>query len=103
MTEQRTARYVAAVIALASLCRATAPARAQVSEGGQACITTFNKGVGKIAKAQGKTVRKCVSDFAAGQLVSMTPEMCLVTDVSGQVNRTVTAAVSSTNAALAPQ
>src|SRR2546427_813099 len=98
MAEQRTGRYVAAVIALSSLCGLTVPARAQVSASEQACITTFNKGVGKIAKAQGQSVGKCVRDFAAGRLVLTTPETCLVTDVFGRLNTTITRAVTSIDA-----
>ena len=98
MAEQRTARYVASVIVLGSLWGLTAPAHAQVSKDTQACITTFTKGVGKIAKAQGTAVRNCVKKFAAGQLVSMTPEACLLTDVSGKVNNATTGAVTSITA-----
>src|SRR5262245_15132971 len=98
MAEQRTARYVVAVIGLAALCVLTARADAQVSATDKACITAFTKGVNKIAQAQGKAVRDCVSAFASGQLVSMTPETCLVTDTSGKVGRATTGAVTSINA-----
>src|SRR6185369_10400673 len=61
------------------------------------CITTFNKGVGKVAKVQGKAVGKCVNDFAAGRLVATTPETCFVTNLFGRLNTTTQSAVTSIN------
>src|SRR5438105_9282382 len=95
MAEHPAARYVAAVIALSAVCGLTPGAYGQVPASDQQCITAFNKGVGKIAKAQGQAVGRCVSDFAAGRLVSTTPETCLVTDLFGRLNSTITRAASS--------
>ena len=95
MAEHPTARYVAAVIALSAVCGLTARVYGQVPPPDQSCITTFNKGVGKIAKAQGKAVGRCLTDFAVGRLVSTTPETCLVTDVFGRVATTTNRALAS--------
>ena len=97
MAEHRTAREVAAVTVLSAVCGLMTPAYGQVPPSGQLCITTFNKGIGKIAKAQGQAVGRCVSDFAAGRLVSTTPETCLVTDLFGRLNATTTRALASIN------
>ena len=95
MAKHPTVRYVAAVLVLSAACGLTARAYGQVAPSDQLCITTFNKGLGKIAKAQGQAVGRCVSDFAAGRLVSTTPETCLVTDLFGRLNSTITRAASS--------
>jgi cysteine-rich repeat protein len=97
MAEHPTARYVAAVIVLSAVSGLTARAYAQVPRSGQLCITTFNKGMGKVAKAQGQAAGKCISDFAAGRLVSTTPETCLVTDASGRLSRTTAKVATSIN------
>ena len=77
MAEHPTARYVAAVIVMSAVYGLTPAAYAQVPPSEQLCISTFNKGLGKIAKAQGQGVSRCITDFAAGRLVSTTPEACL--------------------------
>src|SRR5437763_1697533 len=95
MAEHPTARYVGAVIVLSAVCALTSGSYGQVAPSEQLCITTFNKGIGKIAKAQGQGVGRCISDFAAGRLVSTTPESCLVSDASGRLHSAVTRAVGS--------
>ena len=47
---------VAGGLALAAL---GAPAHGQVTTSAQRCITTFNKGIRQVAKAQGKIVNRC--------------------------------------------
>ena len=79
---------------LTVMCGVTAVS-AQVPSGDQSCITTFNKGVAAVAKAQGKLVAKCVRDFASGKLVSITPEQCLVADLFGRLQGTINKAASA--------
>jgi cysteine-rich repeat protein len=95
MAEKPTARYVAALMVLSAFCGLTTRSYGQVSRSEQSCIATFNKGIGKVAKAQGQAVGKCLNDFAAGRLVSTTPETCLVTDVFGRVSTTTNLALKS--------
>ena len=95
MAEHPTARYVAAVIALSAVCGLATAVYAQVPPSEQLCISTFNKSLGKIAKAQGQGVGRCITDFAAGRLVSTTPEACLVSSALGRLSSTVTRAVAS--------
>src|SRR5581483_6809560 len=90
MAEYPTARYVAAVLAVSAVCGLTHRADAQVPRSAQTCITTFNKGIGKVAKAQDTAGGKCITDFASGRLVSTTPELCLISDPSGRVGSPTT-------------
>src|SRR5207244_11182219 len=46
-------------------------------------------------KGTGQAVGRGIGDFAAGRLVSTTPETCLVTDLFGRLNSTITRAASS--------
>jgi len=86
---------------LTVMCGVTA-ASAQVSSSDQSCITTFNKGVAAVAKAQGKLVAKCVRDFASGKLVAITPEQCLVADLFGRLQGTINKAASATMSRCGP-
>lgn len=65
-----------------------------VSTADQSCINAFNKGVRKVAKAQGGIIKKCLADFASGKLTSMTPEACIVSDSGNDLNRAVQSAYS---------
>ena len=78
-------RLFAGAIALLMAGGVAREATAQVSVADKACISAFNKGVRKVAKAQGKIVKKCLSDFAAGRLVSTTPEDCVRSDPNGDL------------------
>lgn len=84
---------IAVAVVLAGWAR---PVHAQVPSADQACINAFNKGLSTVAKAQGKNVRKCLSDFASGKLVGTTPEACLVTDLFGRVSGAINKAVTTT-------
>lgn len=50
-----------------------------------ACVTGMHKGLGLVGKAQGKAVRGCVKDGAAGNLGGSTAEACLAADTKGAV------------------
>lgn len=75
-------------------------ASAQVSSDDRGCIATFNKAVRDVAKAQGKIAAKCLQRFASGSLPT-TAETCLVTDVSGQLQRKTAAALRKVASACA--
>lgn len=62
-------------------------ASAQVSAADQACITAFNKGIRRVAKEQGKIIKKCLRNYAAGTLVALTPEGCLQVDPAGKLQK----------------
>ena len=94
MTHQG-ARLLAAVTIAAFVCAVSAhSASAQVSTADRACITAFNNGVRKVAKTHGRTIRKCLRDFASGRLASTTPEGCVVGDPSGKLGKAVTKAAT---------
>src|SRR5262245_13603383 len=76
--------FVTATVALSTLVLAGS-ASAQVSQADRSCITTFNKNIRKVAKEQGRIVKKCLRDFASGRLVAVTPEDCIRSDPQGNV------------------
>ena len=71
-------------------------ATAQVSSADQRCIAAFNQGVRKVAKAQSKIVKKCLTDFASGRLSSATPEDCVRSDPKGRLDSAVVKAAART-------
>lgn len=71
-------------------------ATAQVSSLDQRCIAAFNQGVRKVAKAQGKIVKKCLTDFASGRLSSATPEDCVRSDPKQRLDTAVVKAAAKT-------
>ena len=83
-----------AAAAITGLLIATAAVRAgaDVSAADQRCQTGFNKSVRDVAKAHGHVVRDCLKDFAAGRLVTTTPELCVRSDPRGLLERAVTRA-----------
>lgn len=60
---------------------------AQVTPADQGCITAFNKGIRRVAKEQGKLIKKCLKNYASGNLVALTPEQCLQTDSGGKLQK----------------
>jgi cysteine-rich repeat protein len=78
----------AATVGLVFACWGSA-ANAQVPTADQGCIAAFNKGVRKVAKAHSLVIRKCLKDFAAGNLTAFTPEVCVRSDPKNKVQRTV--------------
>src|SRR6185503_10053933 len=88
VTKQGT-RLLAVGAIVAVVCSALASAAtAQVSSADQKCITTFNKGLRKVAKTQGQVVSKCIKDFASGRLLT-TVESCVVSDPGGKLQRAI--------------
>jgi len=73
------------------------PTHAQVSSADRKCITSFNKGVRKVAKAQGQIIRKCLKDFASGSLAATTPENCIRTDPNNRLTKAVDKAIAIFN------
>jgi hypothetical protein len=51
----------------------------------QSCINELNKGLGKVAKAQGKDLYACLKNGAKGRLGAQTIEACLTADNKGKV------------------
>jgi len=72
-------------------------AQAQVSSADTSCITTFNKGIRKVAKAQSLVIQKCLKDFASGKLSSTTPEVCVRSDPKNKVSGAVAKATDKIN------
>jgi cysteine-rich repeat protein len=84
--------FGAAILATLALNGLARPASAQVTREERNCITAFNKNLRKVAKTHGKLVKKCLSNFASGRLVAMTPEECIAADSNGKLDRAVTKA-----------
>jgi hypothetical protein len=55
------------------------------NEAQQSCINELNKGLGKVAKAQGKELSTCLKNSAKGKLGVQTIEVCLTADNKGKV------------------
>jgi hypothetical protein len=55
------------------------------NEAQQSCINELNKGLGKVAKAQGKNLYTCLKNGAKGRLGVQTIEACLTADKRGKV------------------
>lgn len=72
-------------------------ASAQVSAADQACIVAFNKGIRRVAKEQGKIIKKCLRNYASGNLVAMTPEDCMQSDPSGKLQQATDKAIQIIN------
>lgn len=96
MANRGTRLLATALLCGALLAGLAGAAGAQVSASDQRCIAAFNQGVRKVAKAQSKIVKKCLADFAAGRLISTTPEDCVTSDPKGRLQKAVDKATAKT-------
>jgi hypothetical protein len=55
------------------------------NEAQQSCINELNKGLAKVAKAQGKDLSTCLKNASKGKLGAQTIEACLTADNKGKV------------------
>jgi cysteine-rich repeat protein len=82
-------RRVACATLIAVLCALDGTARAQISARDQTCITTFNKSIRSVTRAESTIVKKCLLDFAAGRLLNTTLDDCVRADATGALSRAV--------------
>jgi cysteine-rich repeat protein len=68
---------------------------AQVSSVDRACVMAFNKAIRRVAKEQGRIIKKCLKDYAAGSLVAFTPEGCIHSDPDGKLTRAAQKALTT--------
>lgn len=83
------------LVALMAGLAATPAAEAKLPRHQQTCITTFNKSLRDLTRAQARTVTRCLADYAAGRLVAATPEDCLRSDAGRRLGKTAGRAIGS--------